>query len=181
MAGTSVYIGYAHKGQVDGLTEDGLIEARLRLNADIPEATEMDQALGRIIDGPIGTDITNELSKDGIFLMGAGLDRRQTSPDALMYAEGLLRDDISFSVVRMGLWIVQAGAERPSNGQVMHQEQRESIRRSFLRGGGLADVDSEDYQNIAWGVPINKHTKIIPLHPQHDDIQTEFTYADLVE
>lgn len=170
-----VSIGYAYKDELNGFSTEGLEATRELLNRDIPEAVEMDEALARVIDAEPGTGIVKELRSEGITLMGAHYDRQQDAPEGLMFAQGFPAEADAFTVVRVGLWIAAAGEVVPLTKRTMHPRTRDEIRKFFL-SAGLSD-GTEGENGHRWGVPVERMTTIVPLHPQEGDIQERFRYG----
>ncbi|MDQ5885613.1 MAG: hypothetical protein QG628_10 [Patescibacteria group bacterium] len=176
MIATGPTLGYVYKGEMNGFTEEGLHEARDMLREDIPEAEAMEEALSRVIEGPVGIGMVRELRAEGKVLMAATTSLSQAAPEGLMYVEGEPIEADPLTVVRVGLWIVRSGQRGPFANTTMYDEQRDRIRDMFL-DSGLRDVAEHGDDALQWGIPVSRETKVVPLHPQEGDIQEEFVYG----
>jgi hypothetical protein len=168
----NVFVAGRHdSGFPNGVLFNELEELRDEVVATDPGFTELVVALDATIAEPgLHNKIIEKRRKQGQFLIGIstepGFDMYNLG--GLLYAEGSKPNpDKSFSVVRMGTWIRQSKV-------LSHMQER--MRKSLI------DMSLQPVgEHIRFGVPVNRLTKVEPLHPYANEKPFVFGHVKELE
>jgi hypothetical protein len=163
---------YVYLGENGGQTLEALQQLKNELIATENHASEMAEALDRVISSPEPQEAPRLLARQNKYLLG--IDEYAFSSgsavDGLIFAEGIEKQENgAFSFIRMATWISQA---RQRLGSTDEQLSNQLIDMS------LVDVESDRHQDWGpWGIPVQRTTRIVPINPNPDEVPAGYIYG----
>ncbi|MBP9738182.1 hypothetical protein KBD20_00665 [Candidatus Saccharibacteria bacterium] len=170
-SGTYIYI--TDDEGLNGQSPQYLRKIRGEILAGTEPVQEMVDALDVVLANPKPeNDPVEQLRGLGQFLLGINeyAHPGQETVDGLLFAqcEDMLESG-AFSIVRVATWIRQARQHSSTTGQELANELTEL---------GLSDVHSDDVGSYGpWGIPVERTTRIVPLHPTGSERPEGYIYG----
>lgn len=166
---------YISEDGSNGQSEEALRQTLTDVTGSEDRFPKAEAALREVIEsGGNRRHLLDRFKAQGRFLIGIkeyhGFGKVDQPLDGLLYAEveGLM-DSGAFSVVRMGTWVTQARANK--------QPYEERSLREQLIDMGLSEVRPDDSNDLIWGVPVSRATRIIDFGVPPDLLPDGYIYG----